>query len=126
VLRQIDAKQRRAAILLIGLALIVSGAYAATRGRANEQVVKVIAKRFSYTTAEIVLKKGRPAVLEISSLDFVHGFKVPDLDIRVDLPPGKSTQVRFTPRKTGTFVFLCDNFCGSGHEQMNGKIVVKD
>jgi heme/copper-type cytochrome/quinol oxidase subunit 2 len=22
--------------------------------------------------------------------------------------------------------FLCDNFCGSGHEEMNGTIVVSD
>ena len=40
--------------------------------------------------------------------------------------PGKTTVIRFTPEKAGVYDFLCDNFCGSGHEEMNGRIVVKD
>jgi cytochrome c oxidase subunit 2 len=30
----------------------------------------------------------------------------------------------FTPRKAGQFAFSCDVFCGSGHEGMDGVIVV--
>jgi len=89
-------------------------------------VVKIVAQRFHYTPGEVVLKRGQPAVLEITSLDFLHGFKVPDLGIRVDLPPGKVTRVALKPEKTGNYDFLCDNFCGSGHEEMNGRIVVVD
>jgi len=33
-------------------------------------------------------------------------------------------RVRFTPDRAGTFPFLCDIFCGEGHEGMSGKIVV--
>ena len=29
-----------------------------------------------------------------------------------------------TPDKAGTFIFLCDVFCGDGHEGMNGTLVV--
>ena len=89
-------------------------------------VVKVIAQRFSYTPAEIVLKRGQPVVLEFTSLDFVHGFKVPDLNIRADLPPGKPTQIKLQPEQVGRYDFLCDNFCGAGHEEMGGRIVVVD
>jgi cytochrome c oxidase subunit 2 len=32
--------------------------------------------------------------------------------------------VRLMPDKVGTFTFLCDVFCGSGHETMNGTITV--
>jgi cytochrome c oxidase subunit 2 len=56
----------------------------------------------------------------------MHGFKVPALNIRADLPPGTVTRVRLTPEKAGTYDFLCDNFCGAGHEQMEGRIVVKE
>ena len=42
-------------------------------------------ERGFYTPNEIVLKTGVPAVLEFTSLDFVHGFKVPDLNLRADL-----------------------------------------
>jgi cytochrome c oxidase subunit 2 len=92
---------------------------------AKERIVKIVAKRFSYSPNEIVLKKGQPVVLEFTSLDFMHGFKIPDLNIRADLPPGKVTKVHITPEKSGVYDFLCDNFCGSGHEEMSGRIIVK-
>jgi cytochrome c oxidase subunit II len=32
--------------------------------------------------------------------------------------------LRLTPDKTGTFTFACDVFCGSGHEDMTGTLIV--
>jgi cytochrome c oxidase subunit 2 len=101
-------------------------AQGAAKHHDNERVINIVAQRFSYTPNEIVLKKGQPVVLEFTSLDFVHGFKIPDLNIRADLPPGKVTKVRITPEKEGVYDFLCDNFCGSGHEEMSGRIIVKE
>lgn len=113
----------------LGLAgTIVGGtvlAQGATQHPNRERVIKIVAQRFSYSPGEIVLKKGRPAVLEFTSLDFMHGFKIPDLNVRADLPPGKITRVRITPEKEGVYDFLCDNFCGAGHEEMSGRIVVR-
>ena len=92
----------------------------------KERVIKIVAKRFAYKPNEIVLKTGQPVRLEFTALDFVHGFKIPDLNIRADLPPGRVTVIRLTPQKAGVYDFLCDNFCGSGHEEMSGKIIVED
>ena len=92
----------------------------------DEKVIKVVAQRFHYTPAEITIKRGEDVTLEFTSLDFLHGFKVPDLGLRVDLPPGKVTRVHVKADKVGNYDFLCDNFCGSGHEEMNGRIVVVD
>jgi cytochrome c oxidase subunit II len=97
---------------------------AGTDAAAQERIVKLEAHRFEYKPNRILLKKGEPVVLEITSLDFVHGFNIPDLKIRADLPPGKITKVRLVFDKAGEFAFLCDNFCGSGHEEMGGKIIV--
>lgn len=91
---------------------------------AQEPVIKIVAQRFRYTPNEIVLKKGQTAVLEFTSLDFVHGFNIPDLKIRADLPPGKVTTVRVRFDEAGSYDFLCDNFCGDGHEEMAGRFVV--
>jgi cytochrome c oxidase subunit 2 len=92
----------------------------------NEQVIRITAKRFEYTPKEISVKKGVPVVLEFSSQDRLHGFTCPGLKIRTDIPPGKLTTLRFTPDKTGTFPFHCDNFCGTGHERMRGTIKVTE
>jgi cytochrome c oxidase subunit II len=91
-----------------------------------EQVIRISAKKFEYSPSEIRVKKGVPVVLELTSLDRVHGFNCPPLSIRSDINPGQITKVRFTPQKSGTFVFFCDVFCGEGHEDMSGKIIVEE
>ena len=48
-----------------------------------------------------------------------------DLGLRIDVEPGKTAQVRFVPEKAGTFLFHCDIFCGTGHEEMAGTMVVR-
>ena len=92
----------------------------------SERVIKIVAKRFVYNPKQIVLKKGQPVVFELTTLDFGHGFSIPDLDFRADFIPGKVNSVRLTPQKAGKFEFLCDNFCGSGHEDMDGDMIVEE
>lgn len=99
---------------------------ARSQNEESERVIKVVAQRFHYTPGEIALKTGEPTRIEFTSLDFVHGFNIPDLKVRANLPPGQVTVIHLTPLKAGVYDFLCDNFCGSGHEEMNGRIVVKD
>jgi cytochrome c oxidase subunit 2 len=108
------------------MALIIGTSCMSVLAGQQEQVVKMTAKRFEYSPKEITLKKGVPAVLEITALDRLHGFDCPDLGIRADLLPGKVTKVRFTPQKTGNFTFHCDIFCGDGHEDMAGTITVRE
>ena len=91
-----------------------------------EQVIQITAKRFVYSPIDITVKKGHPVVLAFTSLDRLHGFSCPDLGIRTNIPPGKVTKLQFVPQKVGTFLFHCDNFCGSGHEGMTGTITVKE
>ncbi|MEK7736605.1 MAG: cupredoxin domain-containing protein [Pseudomonadota bacterium] len=120
-------KGLRLAALGLGLSgALLGAALGVEEGAGKEQVVQVVARRFEYTPREIVVKQGRTVVLEFSSLDFVHGFNIPELKIRADLPPGKVTRVRFTPPRVGSFPLVCDNFCGAGHEDMHGRIVVTD
>ncbi len=91
-----------------------------------KQVIQVTAKKFEYSPNVITVKKGVPVVLEFTSLDRLHGFNCPSLKLRTDINPGKTSRVEFTPDKVGTFPFHCDNFCGTGHDKMTGKIVVTD
>jgi cytochrome c oxidase subunit 2 len=90
----------------------------------GERVVHVVARKFSYSPDVIELQLGVPVVIELTSADRDHGFSVPELGLRIDVEPGKTARVRLVPQKTGTFDFHCDVFCGSGHEEMAGRIVV--
>lgn len=108
------------------LALASLGAYVAQSAEPKEKIIRITAKKFNYTPGEVKLKKGVPVILEFRSQDILMGFNLPDFNLREDIVPGKVTRVRFVPDKTGTFVFLCDIFCGTGHEEMNGRLVVTD
>jgi cytochrome c oxidase subunit II len=89
------------------------------------QVVKIVAQRFHYTPGEFRVKAGQPIVLEFSSLDFVHGFNMPDFKVRADLPPSVITRVPLPAAQPGTYDFVCDNFCGDQHEEMHGRMIVE-
>jgi len=109
-------------VLLIGTASLVL-AKAKDQG---ERVVPIKVKRFEYMPKEVTLEKGVPVVLELKSLDVPHGFNLPDLGVRADVLPGQTARVRIVPKQTGRFVFRCDIFCGTGHEELEGAIVVKE
>ena len=111
---------------IISVALFLGlGSIAVTMAaQPEEQVIKIVAKKFDYTPNQITLKKGVPVILELTTQDVLMGFNVPDLGVRADIVPGKVVRVRIVPDKVGTFTFFCDIFCGSGHEDMTGTITV--
>ena len=110
-----------ALILFLSLTQIRSG-----NAQAPERVIKITAHKFAYEPDRIDLKVGEPVVLELTSKDVTHGFKIPDLGLRADLEPGETARVRLVPEKAGTFEFYCDNFCGIDHENMSATIIVHE
>lgn len=88
------------------------------------KTILVVAKKFEYLPSEIRLKVGEPVILELISEDIVMGFNIPDLKTRADIIPNIKTRLSLTPDKAGEFPFYCDIFCGSGHEDMTGIIIV--
>jgi cytochrome c oxidase subunit 2 len=91
----------------------------------SDPVVSITAHQFSYSPDTVTLKEGVAVTLDLVSEDVHHGFNLPDFNIRADVLPGMHTQLRLVPDKKGTFVFLCDYYCGAGHETMNGMLVVE-
>jgi cytochrome c oxidase subunit 2 len=124
---QAFAKRRAAA--LTATAVAVAGCVAATEMAPKPspvQTVEILAQRFNFTPDEIKVKKGVPVDLELTTLDRLHGFNVPGLGLRAEIVPGQTTHVKFTPDKTGRFLFHCDIFCGEGHEDMDAAIIVEE
>ena len=92
----------------------------------EERVIRISAASFEFSPNQITVKKGVPVVLEITSKDRHHGFKLAQFQIQVDVAPGAVQHVRFVPNKAGRFTFFCDVFCGEGHEDMSGIIEVTE
>ena len=88
------------------------------------RVIEVVAKKFEFVPGEIQVKRGEPVVLQFTAPEVPMGFNLADFNLRADIVPGKVTTVQLTADKTGTFTFLCDVFCGTGHEDMSGTLIV--
>ncbi len=123
-MRLINHKARWIAVAVFAAAAM-TGAYVAAQPAApDEPVIKITAKKFTFTPREVTLQKGMPVILELTTEDVFMGFNAPDLGVRADIVPGKTMRLRVVPTKVGKVEFLCDVFCGSGHEEMSGMITV--
>jgi cytochrome c oxidase subunit 2 len=80
--------------------------------------IEIHAKRFSFTPAEITLKKGETVTLALTSDDVPHSLLIKGLNVNGTITKGHFTEVTVTPTTVGDFPGKCGRFCGSGHGTM--------
>ena len=110
-------------LLLCGFAASVVAI--AARAAAEPRRIPVVARKFVFIPNEITVRQGESVVLEFSAPEVAMGFFAPELGLRTVIVPGEVAKVPFTADRAGRFDFLCDVFCGDGHEGMNGHLVVQ-
>src|SRR5438105_6669699 len=113
-----QATRRRVTLALGGL-LLGAGTIGLRAAGPKERVIKIVARRFTYTPDKLTLKKGVPVVLELTTADVLMGFNAPDFQTRADIIPGKVARMRLVPDQIGTFPFPRATSSGSGTETMN-------
>lgn len=86
---------------------------------------KMTARQFQFEPSVIEVNKGDKVRLIVTSLDVPHGISIREYGINERLDVGKPVTIEFTADKQGTFTAFCSVFCGSGHSNMKGKLVVK-
>ena len=94
--------------------------------RADEpRVIEVVAKRFTWEPAEIQVTVGERVRLVLRTADGLHGIELKKFKIAKEIPRGnKPVTVEFTADEAGRFPFLCSEYCGDGHDDMKGVLVV--
>jgi cytochrome c oxidase subunit II len=120
-------------ILTIALmtALQSTGSGQATAGdspaRAQEsRVIEIVAKRFAFEPAEVEVTVGERVTLAVRSGDGVHGIEIKKFKVKKEIPRGaEPVMIEFTATETGRFPILCSEYCGDGHDDMKGTLVVK-
>ncbi|MDH5490938.1 MAG: hypothetical protein OEY14_03090 [Myxococcales bacterium] len=73
----------------------------------------------------IKLREGQMYRLHVSSPDLNHGLSIQPMNMNFQVVPGYDHVLTITPRGTGTFPLICNEFCGIGHSQMTGKLIVE-
>ena len=113
----------RRAFLAAGAALAL-GSFGAVAAKGRPRVIAMVAKKFEFVPAEIRVRQGETVTLRLTAPEVPMGINFADFGRRADIVPGKPTTLQLTPDKAGRFTFVCDVFCGSGHEYMSGTLVV--
>lgn len=88
-------------------------------------VIEITAKRFAFSPDKITLKKGQTVKLRLHSEDVTHGFFLRPLKLDEEIPAGQTKDVTVTAQVAGTFMTICDHFCGAKHGNMSMTIVVE-
>jgi cytochrome c oxidase subunit II len=103
---------------------MVAAAVPLLRAQGPDRVIPIVARKFEFEPASIDVRIGEAVVLEFTSLDVLMGFNLPAFKLRTDVVPGQKTSLRLVPDRVGRFGFRCDVFCGDGHEDMDGTLIV--
>jgi cytochrome c oxidase subunit 2 len=87
--------------------------------------IQLTAKKYAFEPSQIHVKKGEHVQLIITAVDHDHGLKLEAFQIDQQLKKGETVTVEFTADQAGTFPFQCAKFCGLGHKNMKGELVVE-
>jgi cytochrome c oxidase subunit 2 len=86
--------------------------------------VKITAKKFSFDPNKISVSKGDTVRLIVTSVDVDHGIGISEFGIDRKVKKGATEVIEFVADKEGKFVFFCSVFCGDGHPDMTGELLV--
>jgi cytochrome c oxidase subunit 2 len=88
----------------------------------------IVAQVWQFTpfppTTQIEIPAGSTVTFTLSSSDVVHGFMIQNTDVNAMVIPGEITQVTHTFDRPGEYLIICHEYCGIGHDQMFGKVLV--
>jgi cytochrome c oxidase subunit 2 len=123
--------------LVTGIAILSAVALAQNQSVPDDKLtVEVTARqfvwRFKYPqyggieSSILYLPKGRTAELELTALEVIHSFWVPEFRQKQDAVPGQRTRIAVTPTKTGRYPVVCTELCGIGHAAMRTRSVVME
>jgi cytochrome c oxidase subunit II len=84
-----------------------------------------VAQIFSFNPAKITIPVGSMVTFYATSADVVHGFQISQTDVNMMVMPGwvNDASHRFT--RPGTYLLICNEYCGIGHQNMFATIEVK-
>ncbi len=89
------------------------------------RIIEVVASRFTFEPARIEVTEGEHIRLVVTSADGVHGVGIKKFRVEKAVPRGGTPiTIDFVASAAGEFPLLCSEYCGNGHEDMKGMLVV--
>jgi cytochrome c oxidase subunit 2 len=113
---------------ILTAAIGLAGTVIAAAGQASQAVREftVVAERYKFTPARLEVRQGEKVRVTIRSADSSHGFEIKKLKVDEYVPKGgRPVTVEFVATEAGEFPIECSEYCGKGHENMKGVLVVR-
>ncbi|MEC7822320.1 MAG: cytochrome c oxidase subunit II [Candidatus Neomarinimicrobiota bacterium] len=76
------------------------------------------------TLNELVVPVETPIKIVLSSTDVLHSFYIPVMRSKMDALPNRYNIMWFDANQTGEYEIFCTEYCGTGHSNMNAKVIV--
>ena len=90
------------------------------------RVIEVVARRYEFEPAKIEAVVGERLRLTVVSADGPHGLEIKKFKVKRAIPRGTTpVEIEFTPTEVGQFPIMCSEYCGDGHSDMKGMLVVQ-
>jgi cytochrome c oxidase subunit 2 len=70
------------------------------------------------TSPQLYVPVGRPVLVNLVSLDLLHGFFLPAFRVKRDVVPGMKNHAWFVADRPGSYDLFCSQYCGKGHSAM--------
>lgn len=93
--------------------------------RTPDVVVDMIARNWEFEPSEIRVKSGDLVRINVRSEDVAHGLAIEGYGQSVDFGAGGNATLQFVADRSGEFRFYCNVYCGQGHRQMAGRLIVE-
>ncbi|MFB6354484.1 MAG: cytochrome c oxidase subunit II [Halobacteriales archaeon] len=97
------------------------------RTGADQYAVYVVAQQFLFdpgSSQPIRVPAGSTVTFYLTSADVIHGFEVVGTNVNAMVIPGQVTKITVAFEEPATYGIVCNEYCGSGHHAMEGRLEV--
>ncbi len=90
------------------------------------KIFYVTAIMWEFYPEEITVQQGDRVKIHLTTMDVQHGFYIEAWNITANLLPQRTVIIEFTADKVGRFEYYCTVYCGIGHPDMKGYVIVEE
>lgn len=87
-------------------------------------LVTMTARIWSFLPDHVKIPVGKKVTFRVTSSDVIHGFEIVGTNVNMMAVPGYINQVTTQFQNAGSYLLLCNEYCGIGHHNMSTTLEV--
>jgi cytochrome c oxidase subunit 2 len=86
--------------------------------------VYAVARMWQFQPSQIYIPVGSEVDFYLTSADVVHGFNIAEKNVNMMAVYGNINKTTVKFEKPGVYKITCHEYCGMGHQAMQGEVIV--